>query len=179
MSDNELALILKIISQCDVRQWAGSDTENYQSVWCQTMSWLWYWKLSVSVMSDNAVSEPARCLTSHWLIIFSIRASSLSDITLTDNFQCQSQLVDTDHNITGWDQRSIIQIIDEGNSISVMSDNELALILKIISQCDVRQWAGSDTENYQSVWCQTTSWLWYWKLSVSVMSDNELDHTDW
>ena len=39
-----------------------------------------------------------------------------------------------------------------------MSDNELALILKIISQCDVRQRAGSDTESYQS----------------SVMSDNEL-----
>jgi hypothetical protein len=117
MSDNELALILKIISQCDVRQRAGSDTENDQSVWCQTTSWLWYWKLSVSVMSDN----------------------------------------------------------------------ELALILKTISQCDVRQRAGSDTENYQSsvmsdnelalilkiisqVWCQTMSWLWYWKLSVSVMS---------
>ena len=77
------------------------------------------------------------------------------------------------------------------SSSDIVSINELALTLKIISQCDVRQRAVSDTENYQSVWCQTTSWLWYWKLSVkcdvrqwagsdtenyqsSVMSDNEL-----
>ena len=40
------------------------------------------------------------------------------------------------------------------SSSDIVSINELALILKIISQCDVRQRAGSDTENYQSVWCQ-------------------------
>ena len=177
VSINERTLILKIISQCDVK-----DTENYQSVWCQR-----YWKLSVSVTSKilKIISQCDVKDTENYLSVWCQRYWKLSVSVMSKILKtiCQCDVKDTENYQSVWHQRywklsvsvtsKILKIIsqcdikDIENYQSVwhqrywkLSVSVTSKILKIISQCDVK-----DTENYQSVWHQR-----YWKLSVSVTS---------